>query len=459
MRYKGLLLLLALAVTVMFAGCFGSTTTGPEGSGAGSAKFALTATMANFNDIADSAVVQISADDMQTITEELTIGTNTVTGTVMNIPVGTNRHFRVLVYDSAGTLQFTGEADANIIADTLTEVAITLARLNGGAIITGNIVEGYGVSVSTTPAGASIYLDGTLITSVSPTLISNVNAGEHTVRIYRTGYNEYSQTFTYTANTVYSITVTLGTPQPPYPVITFSGPANNAIFSSDDRVITVYGTIVLDNGNPYTGSYAILSMNGIDQQISVFNGQFTYTNSVVSGQNTIVVRANGPNGGTGVSGTLTVTGNFTEPDILVTLTWNTPTSDLDLHVWNPLGEHCYFGNTVISDGNLDVDDTEGYGPEHFTAQTGLAGVYTVQINDYDLDLDAYADATVVIKIKGRPAQIFGPLHFTVDDGMGTDPNAWWEVATFTVSGGVAKLAAPGAVQQKIAADMASLPRK
>lgn len=450
---------LTIAVAVALAGCSKSTTS-PESNAPvfGSAKIALTATSSYFNDIADSAVVKISADDMSTITQGLTIGENTVTGTVNDIPAGTDRLFEIFVYDAADSLQYYGHTTAEIIRDTINNVTINLVRVTGGSIINGTIVETAGVSITTTPSGATIYLDGTRISDHSPTTLTSVTPGQHHIRIYMNGYNEYNETFTYAQNQVYTITVTLEVPVPPYPVITITSPENNATW--DSGVLNVIGTIVLDNSNPFTGDTAVLSLNGIDQQIYVNNGSFDVTIPIANGDNTIVIRANGPNGDTGISSILTVHGSFTEPDIRVTLTWNTPTSDMDLHVWNPQGEHSWYNNTIISDGSLDIDKQRGYGPENFTATTGLAGVYTVKINSFSLHDDSYSDATVVIKIKGHEPVVYGPHHFTVYDGYyGSNPDAWWEVATFTVSGGVAKINVPSWLEKKIANDMLSLPAK
>jgi hypothetical protein len=452
------LLLLTIAVAVALVGC-GQSTTSPESNVPvfGSAKIALFSTSSYFNDVADSAIVKISADDISTITQGLTIGVNTVTGTVNDIPVGPNRLFEIFVYDEADSLQYYGHATAEIIRDTITNVTINLVRVTGGSIINGTIVETAGVSVTTTPSGATIYLDGTLISDLSPTTLTTVTPGQHHIRIYKNGYNEYNETFTYVENQVYAITITLEVPAPPYPVITFTAPTNDETFN--DNVISVSGSIVLDNSDPFTDDMAILSLNGIEQQVSVVSGTFNVTISISNGDNTIVMRANGPNGATGVSSTLTVHGSFTEPDIEITLSWNTPNSDIDLHTWNPLGEHSSYSNKGISDGYLDIDDTVGYGPETFTAETGLSGVYTVKVNSYNLKADSYSDATVIIKIKGHQPVVYGPHHFSVADYNGSNPDAWWEVATFTVSGGVAKIAVPSWLEEKIESDMLSLPAK
>ncbi|MBN2222899.1 MAG: hypothetical protein JW708_11880 [Vallitaleaceae bacterium] len=52
--------------------------------------------------------------------------------------------------------------------------------------------------------------------------------------------------------------------------------------------------------------------------------------------------------------------------IYVTLTWdNQP--DVDLHVIDPTGAEAWYQNYVTPDGGeLDIDDTSSYGPEHFT---------------------------------------------------------------------------------------------
>ncbi len=50
--------------------------------------------------------------------------------------------------------------------------------------------------------------------------------------------------------------------------------------------------------------------------------------------------------------------------IQVTLTW-TNTADVDLHVFEPGGTEVYYSNPVGTNGALDVDDTDGIGPENY----------------------------------------------------------------------------------------------
>ena len=58
-----------------------------------------------------------------------------------------------------------------------------------------------------------------------------------------------------------------------------------------------------------------------------------------------------------------------EAVILVTLTWGKNDTDLDLYTIDPTGDYSAYYHEVTSDGGeLDYDDVNGYGPEHWTLQ-------------------------------------------------------------------------------------------
>ncbi|MBN4071759.1 hypothetical protein JYT30_01205, partial [Desulfotalea psychrophila] len=55
--------------------------------------------------------------------------------------------------------------------------------------------------------------------------------------------------------------------------------------------------------------------------------------------------------------------------ILVTLTWDKNDTDLDLYTIDPTGDYSAYYHKITGDGGeLDYDDTNGYGPEHWTLQ-------------------------------------------------------------------------------------------
>ena len=126
----------------------------------------------------------------------------------------------------------------------------------------------------------------------------------------------------------------------------------------------------------------------------------------------------------------------------VQLTWvSSPSSDLDLHLLRPSGtfgssNDCYYSNCQgggldwgaagsAGDPVLDVDDTEGYGPENITIATGAeSGEYRVIIHDYD---DTAGEvATVRIYFNDVEA-----THYTSVAMDGSSHN-YWEVARVNV---------------------------
>ena len=69
--------------------------------------------------------------------------------------------------------------------------------------------------------------------------------------------------------------------------------------------------------------------------------------------------------------------------VQVSLSWNT-SSDQDLYVTDPNGEIISYTNTSSSSGGqLDRDDTNGYGPENiYWLDDAPDGTYNVKVNDY-----------------------------------------------------------------------------
>jgi uncharacterized protein YfaP (DUF2135 family) len=67
----------------------------------------------------------------------------------------------------------------------------------------------------------------------------------------------------------------------------------------------------------------------------------------------------------------------------VVLSWDTPGTDLDLHVIAPDGGHAWYGGRVMANGGaLDVDVTTGYGPEIFSSAAPTPGNYHVYVNHF-----------------------------------------------------------------------------
>lgn len=74
---------------------------------------------------------------------------------------------------------------------------------------------------------------------------------------------------------------------------------------------------------------------------------------------------------------------LTPTRLRVLLSWDSDSTDLDLHLVTPEGEHCFYGNRRLASGAaLDVDVTTGYGPEIISLPSPRNGTYLVYVNYY-----------------------------------------------------------------------------
>ncbi|NML43227.1 DUF2135 domain-containing protein [Ramlibacter sp. G-1-2-2] len=90
------------------------------------------------------------------------------------------------------------------------------------------------------------------------------------------------------------------------------------------------------------------------------------------------------------------------PRLRVVLSWDTPGTDMDLHVISPNGQHCFYGNRVIAGGGaLDVDVTSGYGPEIFATARPERGTWLVYVNYYGGGGDHSMSIAQVTVIEGE----------------------------------------------------------
>lgn len=129
------------------------------------------------------------------------------------------------------------------------------------------------------------------------------------------------------------------------------------------------------------GKPATLIVNGVAMPLQVNeDGSFARPYGFGSGANGVEVRA--PDGSSrkrvqfydGYSGK-------TQARLRVVLSWDTPGTDLDLHLIAPDGGHAWYGERVMPNGGaLDVDVTTGYGPEIFSSATPPRGTWHVYVN-------------------------------------------------------------------------------
>ena len=85
-----------------------------------------------------------------------------------------------------------------------------------------------------------------------------------------------------------------------------------------------------------------------------------------------------------------------QADLLVTITWNTDNTDVDLHVIEPSGEECFYSHTETrSGGRITQDVTQGYGPEMYLLKKAPRGKYLIRAKFFASDANRASARTKV----------------------------------------------------------------
>jgi hypothetical protein len=116
--------------------------------------------------------------------------------------------------------------------------------------------------------------------------------------------------------------------------------------------------------------------------------------------------------------------------ITITLTWDGAT-DVDLHVFEPGGAHVYYADKTGDSGYLDVDNTTGFGPEHY-----YVGCDTVQTGTYHVGVNYYAGfAPETAHIQVSAGLVSRSFNIRLPNALGSDGNGSPQpVADIVVSG-------------------------
>ena len=167
-----------------------------------------------------------------------------------------------------------------------------------------------------------------------------------------------------------------------------------------------------------------VEVNSITTRLNFTDTHFSQPIVINNGENKIKVNCYGDlsDGTTSYSSQeITIVGNFPILDLFTELRWNQSLSDLDIHLLPPNSstsdlwttKDCYYSNkTTLWNGNLDVDNILGYGPEHITIpKTTNSGTYTLYVHFYqDMGIGS-ADAFIDVSVKNVTTASFGPLKY------------------------------------------------
>jgi uncharacterized protein YfaP (DUF2135 family) len=143
-----------------------------------------------------------------------------------------------------------------------------------------------------------------------------------------------------------------------------------------ERVLHVMGRVAGPAGDRLT-----LVFNGVPMSVPISGGRFDLAQVLSPGLNTFraVVEA----GGKAAEDSVSVFARVPAKDLRITLTWDTPGTDVDLWVTGPDGEKVLYSHREGKAGGiLDTDVTTGFGPETYTQARLQHGTYLVQAHYY-----------------------------------------------------------------------------
>jgi uncharacterized protein YfaP (DUF2135 family) len=175
-------------------------------------------------------------------------------------------------------------------------------------------------------------------------------------------------------------------------------------------IVTVSGRVVGAGDN-----FATLVYNGIAQRVAIAaNGNFSAKLVVSYGDTLIEVRARNA-AGVGI-GRVSFFANVPKTAMKVVLVWDSDKTDMDLWVTGPDGEKVFYGNkTGSAGGQLDIDVTDGYGPETFTHAAPQAGTWQIQVQNF-----SPRDAPVTTM----------RVHLVLFEGTDREERHTWDVISF-----------------------------
>jgi uncharacterized protein YfaP (DUF2135 family) len=233
------------------------------------------------------------------------------------------------------------------------------------------------------------------------------------------------------------------------PAVEITAPAADETLAA--TVLTISGTVgssSIDRVEIVTHTAATADV--FRQMAAVVNGSFSGKTILTPGRtNTLVVLATDPSTGRTGSDSVVITSTAASgEDLRFTMAWDSNGTDVDMHVRVPGangtpdtldGDTIYFANSSAAGGVLDVDDTDGFGPENIVFPLGAAvpGTYAVAAH-YWRGAPTASTVTVTVFLNGIPRGSFTQVLRQSQTGTPLaprDPGSVFNIATVTFPGG------------------------
>lgn len=320
--------------------------------------------------------------------------------------------------------------------------------------VVGMVTE-VGTAVGSAPEvpleGVKVTVDSKTVTTGSDGLfeITNVKSGPQTIKFGLNGYEGRTENVSVEGETVVDVALSprggraavggesarvlddLDGTETDDTVVTLRGNTSDFEFSE----VSGSGTSGLAEIRPFTTAITVAQLealvNGTVYVIDIDgSGNFEQEVPIDPGSNTIQLRVFSTEGDAYTTEPIVVTVTFDRLDLRVVLRWDTTGwSDVDLHMFkrnpgegNPAGDkenffdssewwgddrHVYwdnpvpddFGETTAQNPFLDIDDTDGYGPETIVLQEATNGQYHIWVHFYNKPSDPETEATIDVTLR------------------------------------------------------------
>lgn len=226
-------------------------------------------------------------------------------------------------------------------------------------------IESYGsIYVSSTPSGASVYLDGSYM-GISPKTISSVTKGGHTLRLEKAGYNTWES----------SVTVNPGQTSYVYPTLQpLSAPTGTLYVTSSPGGAYIY-------------------LDGVYQGIAPASGSMVISN-VATGTHTVTAKLSGYQD---ASMSVTVNGGSTA-SVTIPLKSTGPAMGYLSASSMPTGANVYVNNDYMGVTPLTVSLAEGT----YNVRFSLAGYYDSTVT---ATVTAGATSSVTSSLTPNPGNV------------------------------------------------------
>lgn len=173
----------------------------------------------------------------------------------------------------------------------------------------------------------------------------------------------------------------------------------------------------------------VIEMNGIPLEAKTYNNTYFSQSLVLNeGENKLRIITKGvsdPNKISVQEKSIVLKGEFPSLDLFTELRWNTNHTDVDIHLLPPgttendlfTAFDCYYRNKSTSwNSYLDVDEVDGYGPEHITMPNcKKEGTYTLYVHYFENNMNGVTSSDVFIDVSllNKNGVCIGPIRLTI----------------------------------------------